>query len=102
MLRMPGDEWQKFANLRLLFGTMFGTPGKNMLFMGTRPGYRLGVPEKGRYRRLLDSDDVSFGGSGYSEQGDVSSEPVACHGKGESIAMDLGPLSISFWLCESA
>jgi 1,4-alpha-glucan branching enzyme len=32
--RMPGDEWQKFANLRLLFGYMFGQPGKKLLFMG--------------------------------------------------------------------
>jgi len=32
--RMPGDEWQKFANLRLLYGFMFGYPGKKLLFMG--------------------------------------------------------------------
>jgi 1,4-alpha-glucan branching enzyme len=32
--RMPGDEWQKFANLRLLFATMWGHPGKKLLFMG--------------------------------------------------------------------
>jgi 1,4-alpha-glucan branching enzyme len=32
--RMPGDEWQKFANLRLLFGYMWTQPGKKLLFMG--------------------------------------------------------------------
>jgi len=32
--RMPGDEWQRFANLRLLYGYMFGHPGKKLLFMG--------------------------------------------------------------------
>ncbi|SFC62198.1 1,4-alpha-glucan branching enzyme [Flagellimonas taeanensis] len=34
LYRMPGDEWQRFANLRLLFGYMFTHPGGNLLFMG--------------------------------------------------------------------
>jgi 1,4-alpha-glucan branching enzyme len=39
MLRkMSGDEWQKFANLRLLYGFMFGHPGKKLLFMGNEFG----------------------------------------------------------------
>jgi 1,4-alpha-glucan branching enzyme len=32
--RMPGDDWQKFANLRLLFGYMYAQPAKKLLFMG--------------------------------------------------------------------
>ncbi len=32
--KMPGDTWQKLANLRLLFGFMYGHPGKKLLFMG--------------------------------------------------------------------
>lgn len=32
--RMPGDEWQRFANLRLLYGFMYAHPGSNLLFMG--------------------------------------------------------------------
>jgi 1,4-alpha-glucan branching enzyme len=32
--RMPGDEWQRFANLRLLYTFMFSYPGKKLLFMG--------------------------------------------------------------------
>jgi 1,4-alpha-glucan branching enzyme len=34
LTKMPGDPWQKFANLRLLYGLMFGFPGKKLLFMG--------------------------------------------------------------------
>jgi 1,4-alpha-glucan branching enzyme len=32
--KMPGDDWQKLANLRLLYGYMYGMPGKKLLFMG--------------------------------------------------------------------
>jgi 1,4-alpha-glucan branching enzyme len=33
--KMAGDEWQKFANLRLLYGYMYTLPGKKLLFMGS-------------------------------------------------------------------
>ncbi len=38
--RMPGDEWQQFANLRLLYSYMFTHPGTNLLFMGAEFGQR--------------------------------------------------------------
>src|SRR6266478_9737087 len=37
-LPISGDDWQKLANLRLLFGTMFGQPGKKLLWMGEELG----------------------------------------------------------------
>jgi 1,4-alpha-glucan branching enzyme len=38
--KMPGDEWRQFANLRLLYGHMWGHPGKKLLFMGGEFGQR--------------------------------------------------------------
>lgn len=48
--KMPRDDWQKFANLRLLYGLMFGFPGKKLLFMGSEFGQR----DEWNYERSLD------------------------------------------------
>jgi 1,4-alpha-glucan branching enzyme len=40
LAKMPGDEWQQFANLRALYAFMWGHPGKKLLFMGNEIGQR--------------------------------------------------------------
>ena len=52
LLKMPGDDWQKFANLRVLFGYMFAHPGSKLLFMGAE----LGQLREWGYARSLDWD----------------------------------------------
>ena len=48
--RMPGDEWQRFANLRAYYGFMWGQPGKKLLFMGQE----FGQSEEWNFRRGLE------------------------------------------------
>ena len=48
--RMPGDEWQKFANLRVMYGFMFTHPGTKLLFMGGE----FGQSEEWNYAQSLD------------------------------------------------
>jgi 1,4-alpha-glucan branching enzyme len=54
--KMPGDEWQRFANLRLLYGYMWSQPGKKLLFMGGEFGQWREWSEA----RALDWDALSY------------------------------------------
>ncbi|MDO9039561.1 MAG: 1,4-alpha-glucan branching protein GlgB, partial [Lutibacter sp.] len=54
--RMPGDEWQRFANLRLLYGYMYTHPGTKLLFMGSEFGHY----EEWNFQKSLDWNLLEF------------------------------------------
>ena len=55
--KMPGDAWQKFANLRLLYGFLYGHPGKKLLFMGGE----IGQWNEWNHQQSLDWHLLEFG-----------------------------------------
>src|SRR6267143_2513040 len=183
--KMAGDDWQKRANLRLLYANQWSLPGKKLLFMGsefgqsrewahessldwhltsdsahagiqqlvsdlnglmrregalhqldvkaegfewvdandsnqsvasylrksksgapvlvvlnytpvTREGYRVGVPQGGEWRELLNSDAPVYGGSGVGNLGAVRAEATPSHGREFSLLLTLPPLGALF------
>jgi 1,4-alpha-glucan branching enzyme len=60
--RMPGDNWQKFANLRTMFGYMFTHPGTKLLFMGGEYGqFEEWSHDRGLDWHVLDTDPLRQG-----------------------------------------
>lgn len=182
--KMPGDKWQKLANLKALYGYMYGHPGKKLLFMGAEFGqksewnwnwqlewnllndeshrgimkfikdlnhlykreralyevdfhwegfqwidfsdhdhsvisfirrsedkkefllfvfnftpvprfnYRIGVPEGGFYREILNSDSFEYGGSNLGNLGGLRAEKIPFHSQPYSLNLTLPPLSV--------
>jgi 1,4-alpha-glucan branching enzyme len=185
--KMPGDLWQQFANLRLLYAYLYGHPGKKMLFMGGEFGqrsewdsstslewgllaypehqglqrlvgdlnalyrrepalyevdfdwhgfdwidcddaaasilsfmrrartpedfvvvvanftpvphekYRVGVPEPGYYRELLNTDARQYGGSDFGNGGGVKAEAVPWMGRPYSLLLRVPPLGVIYF-----
>jgi 1,4-alpha-glucan branching enzyme len=57
-----------------------------------RPGYRIGVPEAGWYREVLNSDAAIYGGSNMGNSGGVPTDPIPDHGYEQSICLTVPPL----------
>jgi 1,4-alpha-glucan branching enzyme len=62
-----------------------------------RNGYTFGAPRAGRYRKVLDSDAVDFGGSGYSQATEVEAHPEPWREFPARIQLDLPPLAMTVW-----
>ena len=58
-----------------------------------RRNYLLGVPVKGRWRELLNSDARDYGGSGWGNLGGVEAAPVVSQGRAQSLSLTLPPLA---------
>jgi 1,4-alpha-glucan branching enzyme len=190
--KMPGDDWQKFANLRLLFAHMYSQPAKKLIFMGGEIGqwrewnhdvsldwdlldyaphstlqrwvedlnkayrgipalheldfspegfewidccdsensvlsilrrsrsdpdrmvvialnftpvprynYMIGVPRRGHWREILNSDAELYGGSGQGNMGGVDASPIPLHGRRWSVSLTLPPLGAVFLMNEA-
>ncbi|WP_437204177.1 1,4-alpha-glucan branching protein GlgB [Planctomicrobium sp. SH664] len=65
-----------------------------------RGDYRVGVPEAGFYKEVLNSDAWMYGGTDVGNQGGVESEPVQMHGRAQSIQVQLPPLGMLVFKAE--
>ncbi|MEY4932491.1 MAG: hypothetical protein RLZZ403_811, partial [Pseudomonadota bacterium] len=62
-----------------------------------RDAHLLGVPEAGRYVKLLDSDDPRFGGSGYASETDAQAAEAPWQGYPSRLCVSLPPLAMVVW-----
>jgi len=59
-----------------------------------KENYRIGTPESGYYKELIDSDAACYGGSNMGLQGGAHAEPVPWHGRPCSLSLTLPPLAM--------
>jgi 1,4-alpha-glucan branching enzyme len=85
----------------VVFQRIAPSSGRRLVCVGNfspvvRHGYRIGLPEQGRYRAIINTDAEIYGGSGVG-QPRVEAEPIPWHGQPFSAALTLPPLAV-LWL----
>ncbi|MGK3993171.1 1,4-alpha-glucan branching protein GlgB [Sorangium sp. So ce1024] len=83
-------------------GDQMSPSGVHVVFIGNftpvpRHQYRIGVPRRGAYLEVLNTDATEYGGSGVGNMGRVEVQDVPCHGFPQSIVLTLPPLGV-LWL----
>jgi 1,4-alpha-glucan branching enzyme len=97
-----GFEWVDFRdadNSVIAFLRRAQDPEDFLLFCSNftpvpRQDYRVGVPAAGFYEEVFNTDAAAYGGSGLGNAPGVESEPVAAHGREQSIRITLPPLAV--------
>ncbi|ELY5143864.1 1,4-alpha-glucan branching protein GlgB [Vibrio vulnificus] len=99
-----GFEWrlQDAAEQSIIAHERISEAGERILVVSNftpvpRDEFRLGVPNKGRYQLLLNTDDSKYAGSGYEVVVDAKSEAVVSEDLAQSIVLRLPPLSTLFY-----
>jgi 1,4-alpha-glucan branching enzyme len=62
-----------------------------------RTNYRFGVPGRGYWKEILNSDASEYGGSGQGNSGGVDAVPIPMHGRTHSLTVTLPPLGVVFF-----
>jgi len=94
--QMPGDDWRKFANLRLDRSGREGVLVAVNFTPVQREGYRVGVPWGGVWRELLNTDAGEYWGSGKGNAGEVTASDEPFSGRPHSVSLTLPPLSVLY------
>jgi 1,4-alpha-glucan branching enzyme len=99
-----GFEWIDADNAEMsVFAFVRKSPAAPLMLIVTnftpvpRPNFLLGVPRRGLWREVLNSDAHEYGGSGWGNLGGVESAPVASHGHLDAVNLNLPPLA-TLWL----
>ena len=99
--RPGGFEWIDFSDADdSAISYIRRGAGQSLVFLFNftpvpRSNYRIGMPEEGRWREVLNSDARLYGGSGVGNLGRVDTEAVPFHGRNQSVVVTLPPLAVA-------